>query len=156
MAYAHRHLTSPFVRAAVLAMSGTRRAYHYGSAQVIAMRPARTHSRQVFSAPILPQSAGTFLKVILYSPLRRSSWRTVGPAFRFRLHRLRYPYCWIWNFQGSSEPFSLALFFIGHLTLPISISFSLSVESRIFSFDEHTIAHMCYDVNTFIRIFSLR
>ena len=30
------------------------------------------------------------------------------------------------------------------------------VESRIFSFDEHTIAHMCYDVNTFIRIFPLR
>ena len=46
-------------------------------------------------------------------------------------------------FHTSSVPFSLALFFIGHLTLPTSISFSLSVESRIFSFDEHTIAHMC-------------
>ena len=92
---AHRHLTSPFVRAAVLAMSGTRRVYHYPPVQVIAMRLARTHSRQVFSAPILPQSAGTFLKVILYSPLRRSSWRTVGSAFRFRLYRVRYPDCWI-------------------------------------------------------------
>ena len=42
----HRHLTSPFTRAAVLAMSGTRRVYHYPPVQVIAMRLARTHSRQ--------------------------------------------------------------------------------------------------------------
>ncbi len=34
-------------------------------------------------------------KVILYSPLRRSSWRTAGSAFRFRLYRVKYPDCWI-------------------------------------------------------------
>ena len=50
---AHRHLTSPFTRAAVLAMSGTRRGYHYPPVQVIAMRLARTHSQQALVAPML-------------------------------------------------------------------------------------------------------
>jgi len=50
---AHRRFTSPFMRAAVLAMSGTRRVYHYGPVQVVAMRLAKTHSRQVFVAPML-------------------------------------------------------------------------------------------------------
>lgn len=37
----HRHLTSPVMRAAVLAMSGTRQKYHYPSVLVVAFDPAK-------------------------------------------------------------------------------------------------------------------
>lgn len=65
-------------------------ALHRSSQCVLPRRTADS-----FPAPILLQPAGTFQKVILYSPLRRSSWRTAGSAFRFRLYRVKYPDCWI-------------------------------------------------------------
>ena len=50
---AHRFFTSPFMRAAVLAMSGTRRMYHYGSVQVVAMRLAKDALPAILVAPII-------------------------------------------------------------------------------------------------------
>lgn len=50
---AHRNLTPLFMRAAVLAMSGTRRMYHYGSVQVLAMRLAKDALPAILVAPII-------------------------------------------------------------------------------------------------------
>ena len=74
----HRHLTSPVMRAAVLAMSGTRQKYHCGSVPVMAFDPAKRSYLYSKIARIMYYSPTNFSQKCVYFTFccNESSWRT--------------------------------------------------------------------------------
>ena len=88
----HRHFTSPVMRAAVLAMSGTRQKYHYSSVLVMAFDPAKDHTHTVKIARIILAS----------HPVDRHG-ALHGTAYPFRAKQSNVFILPLCSFQGASK-----------------------------------------------------